>query len=64
MLVYFVGVKAPPKAWSHWDTKKLQPRSMSKEKETDKKKVVLMKEGKVNKDGKEHFMDGFLKTIM
>ncbi|XP_072037966.1 protein FAM227A-like [Amphiura filiformis] len=47
---WIAGVKAPPKAWSHWDTKKLQPRSMSKEKETDKKKVVLMKEGKVNKD--------------
>ena len=48
-----VGVKAPPKAWSHWDTKKLQPRSMSKEKEMSKKKVVLMKEGKPNKDGKD-----------
>ena len=42
-------------AWSHWNTKRLQPKSMNREKETDKKRVVLIKEGKVQKNGKLSF---------
>ncbi|XP_038074010.1 protein FAM227B-like isoform X2 [Patiria miniata] len=47
---WVAGIKPGPDAWSHWDIKRLQPKSMNKEKEEDKKKVVLMKEGKINKE--------------
>lgn len=47
---WIAGVTAPPMAWSHWNTKRLQPKSMNREKETDKKRVVLIKEGKVQKN--------------
>ncbi|XP_071794283.1 protein FAM227B-like isoform X3 [Asterias amurensis] len=47
---WVAGIKPGPDAWDHWDVKRLQPKSMNKEKEEDKKKVVLIKEGKINKE--------------
>ncbi|XP_071965232.1 protein FAM227B-like [Antedon mediterranea] len=44
------GVKAPPFAWKHWDIKKLRPKGLTREKEEDKMKVVLIKDGKINHD--------------
>ncbi|XP_071484549.1 protein FAM227B-like [Diadema antillarum] len=44
------GVKPKPLSWKHWDVKRLQPKSMNKEKEEDKHRVVLIKEGQINKD--------------
>ncbi|XP_063955987.1 protein FAM227B-like isoform X2 [Lytechinus pictus] len=44
------GVKPKPLSWKHWDVKRLQPKSMNKEKEEDKHRVVLIKEGHINKD--------------
>ncbi|XP_033109646.1 protein FAM227B-like isoform X2 [Anneissia japonica] len=47
---WVAGVKAPPLAWKHWDIKKLRPKGLNEEKEEDKKKVVLIKDGKINYD--------------
>lgn len=44
------GVKPKPLSWKHWDVKRLQPKSMNKEKEEDKHRVVLIKEGHINQD--------------
>ncbi|XP_070542673.1 protein FAM227B-like isoform X2 [Ptychodera flava] len=44
------GVKPQPLSWRKWKTDRLQPKHMTKEKEDDKRKVVLLKDGQVNKD--------------
>ncbi|XP_077989185.1 protein FAM227B-like isoform X2 [Glandiceps talaboti] len=42
------GVKPQPLSWRSWDINRLQPKHMTKEKEDDKRKVVLIKDGQIN----------------
>ncbi|XP_077863821.1 protein FAM227B-like [Saccoglossus kowalevskii] len=47
---WITGVKPQPRSWKQWDTYRLQPKHMAKEKEEDLRKVVLLKDGQVNRE--------------